>query len=760
MTPPTWAEVTAARQTDPSGLPLPEAAAWYAAQGCRVFPLPPGSKAAKLPGWQDKASDDADMVFRWWAEQPEANIGVLCGGPFDVVDLDGPDARDTVRHRFGDVLPPVLGWVETPRGWHGWIPATGERRRIGVLDHVDYLGTGGYVVAAPSVVDRVDEATGEVVAGRYRWTEPPTLDLDPAPDCSGWSVLLAKPEPVPLPAPSRQQRPGTTAYGSAVLADEAAQVAATAPGGRNDRLNRAAFRVGQLVPHEISEADARQDLAEAARACGLTVAEAEATLRSGLRKGATSPRQPAQVKHDVSPSPEVAKVRSNFSPAPEVGPMDPPEPEVLQGATPAPEGEAGDLVDRLALDELRKLRARHLAREWFDAERQPEAEAFDAGTLAEVLARPAEPLARVEGLIPWEASTLVVAQRKTGKTTLVLNLARCLLTGEPFLGNLGVRPVTGTVAVLNFEVSGAQLGRWAHEAGVPADRLFLVNLRGRRNPLNHTADRHRLAGLLRGAGVESLIVDPFGRAFPGKDQNATGEVSSWLVGLDEFARAEVGARDLVLCTHAGWNGERTRGASALEDWPDSIITLTRDESETGNGERYLRAMGRDVDLDEDRLDFNPDTRQLTLAGAGNRKQAAQTRRLDDLVSHVVDIVTETPTITGAKVAEALRRAEVPHQKGDHSKALAQAVAAELLTVQPGPRGAKCYTLTPPTPTYPDLPQRGTSSPTPTPPYRGGVGDRGMSTPDLPQPCRVCGQPLHPAVAADGFTTCPSCEVTR
>lgn len=32
--------------------------------------------------------------------------------------------------------------------------------------------------------------------------------------------------------------------------------------------------------------------------------------------------------------------------------------------------------------------------------------------------------------------------------------------------------------------------------------------------------------------------------------------------------------------------------------------------------------------------------------------------------------------------------------------------------------------------------------------------------ETPQPCRICGQPLHPAVAAEGFTTCPSCEATR
>ena len=92
--------------------------------------------------------------------------------------------------------------------------------------------------------------------------------------------------------------------------------------------------------------------------------------------------------------------------------------------------DAGDLIDRLTADELRKLYARHRAREMFDAEQRPVAEPFDAGTLEEVLARPKPPAARVEGLVPWEASTLITAQRKTGKTTAVLNLARELISGE------------------------------------------------------------------------------------------------------------------------------------------------------------------------------------------------------------------------------------------------------------------------------------------------------------------------------------------
>jgi sugar phosphate isomerase/epimerase len=111
------------------------------------------------------------------------------------------------------------------------------------------------------------------------------------------------------------------------------------------------------------------------------------------------------------------------------------------------------------------------------------------------------------------------------------------------------------------------------------DRLFLVDLRGRRNPPRDGEDRERLAQHLRDQGVESLIVDPFGRAFTGSSHNDAGEVGAWLAELDRWARADVGARDVILSAHAGWNGERTRGASALEDWADTTITLVRDHDD-------------------------------------------------------------------------------------------------------------------------------------------------------------------------------------
>ena len=349
-------------------------------------------------------------------------------------------------------------------------------------------------------------------------------------------------------------------------------------------------------------------------------------------------------------------------------------------------------ADALALyNEVRAQRIRKQAAAVVAAELAGDAPPFDADLLIDILGRPQEPPHRVDGLIPSQAGTLIVAQRKTGKTTLELNLARSLLLGEDFLGRFPVRAVTGRVGLLNYEVSAAQLARWADEAGVPAERLYLVNLRGRRNPLGNAVDRDQLAEQLRRHQVESLVVDPFGRAFDGKSQNDSGEVGAWLASLDRWARGDCAVQDVILTAHAGWEGERTRGASALEDWADSIITLVRDKDD--EQVRYLRAEGRDVLVDEDRLNFDATTRTLSLSGGGSRKQATKTRNVDDLVPAVVSAATTAPGITGYGVRGALREAGVPFRDSDAIAALEAAVGRGLLSIQTGSRNSKMYSPT-------------------------------------------------------------------
>ena len=410
------------------------------------------------------------------------------------------------------------------------------------------------------------------------------------------------------------------------------------------------------------------------------------------------------------------------------------------------------------------LRVRGAAREKHAAERGGEAPPFDGGLLTDLLARPQDPPHRIEGLIPSEASTLIVAQKKTGKTTLMLNLARCLINGEDFLGRFATRPLAGRVALLNFEVSGRQASAWAEEVGVRADQLYIANLRGRRNPLAHAQDRATLADILRGHQVETLIVDPFGRAYTGSSQNDSGEVGSWLVSLDMFARAEVGATDLILTAHAGWDGERTRGSSALEDWADSIITMVRDKDDKNI--RYLRAEGRDVAVDEDLLHFEPETRTLTLAGAGSRKSVAKARKIDGFIGYAVDTIREESGLSGYKLEQRLKAKGLSFQRGDVTAAALKAVQQGLLTSEPGPRNSVCFHL-------PDLPRPspgdgGTTFPTSL--YRREVvpgqvdddQDAGKVAPrDRPSyfpRCDRCHDLLDRAASLTGATTCTTCEM--
>lgn len=82
-----------------------------------------------------------------------------------------------------------------------------------------------------------------------------------------------------------------SSYGAAALRDELDHLARATEGTRNDKLNMAAFSLGQLVAGgELDRAEVAQGLLAVARRIGLDDREAEATIRSGLDAGAREPR--------------------------------------------------------------------------------------------------------------------------------------------------------------------------------------------------------------------------------------------------------------------------------------------------------------------------------------------------------------------------------------------------------------------------------------------------------------------------------------
>ncbi|MEI3783831.1 phage/plasmid primase, P4 family [Pectobacterium brasiliense] len=111
----------------------------------------------------------------------------------------------------------------------------------------------------------------------------------------------ATPKPAPAPVsttPSTYERSEDQRenYAQSALAREAERVRGTGEGGRNQALNDAAFSVGTLVGAGVlDEAQARQELTEAAQQAGLDLSEIRDTLHSGLTAGKQKPRDLTRV---------------------------------------------------------------------------------------------------------------------------------------------------------------------------------------------------------------------------------------------------------------------------------------------------------------------------------------------------------------------------------------------------------------------------------------------------------------------------------
>lgn len=261
----------------------------YAARGWQVFPLRPQLKEpATARGFYDATNNPATL--RRWFEKFPYNIGVRTGtasGVF-VVDIDGEQGTASLRMLEAQhgALPATLTST-TGKGTHYWFAADGPIPcSTGKLaPGVDVRGDGGYVVAPPSV-----HPNGKL----YQWVD----DLSPA-GAADWLLGLAR-AAKPLPISERAQvlipRPGQPdAYGRAALDAEIAILAATAPGGRNHALNRAAFCLFQLVAGGELDRDRVIDrLIDACHRNGLVkddgLRSVRLTIRSAYRAGLAYPR--------------------------------------------------------------------------------------------------------------------------------------------------------------------------------------------------------------------------------------------------------------------------------------------------------------------------------------------------------------------------------------------------------------------------------------------------------------------------------------
>ncbi|WEH37836.1 bifunctional DNA primase/polymerase (plasmid) [Streptomyces sp. AM 4-1-1] len=277
------------------------------------------------------ATRERELIHRWWRGR-DFGVGVAAGpSGLVVLDLDDHDRPppeqalllpgvDLTQHqdtdlgrvrsgvdvlellcrvrRAGSLLDtPATLTVQTPSGGiHLWYRAGETSRYVqgaGRLGWQVDVRAGWSTAVAPGTV---------TAAGRYRMVghqERPArlprwvaLELDRV-GLRHRDVATGPPRRVRLPHPARESgMRDASAYAAAALRGELDAVA-SARAGRNDTINRAGFRLGQLVGAGLLEHDqVHQALTDAAAQAGVDPGEAKAqsTLRRALQAGMRSPR--------------------------------------------------------------------------------------------------------------------------------------------------------------------------------------------------------------------------------------------------------------------------------------------------------------------------------------------------------------------------------------------------------------------------------------------------------------------------------------
>lgn len=274
----------------PRGNEILAAALAYAAKGYRVIPVAEGGKRPhpRLGGdWPTKASNDPAQIRAWWAETPDANIGIVCDEHFGfVLDVDTLDALDYLPE-----LPATL-MADTPSGGRhyvfrhppGIVLDNGNGRLLAYMRTkgwvqndraVDIRGARGQIVVAPSLRSDLDGA-------RYAWRYA-GQPIAAAPQELIDAILGAAPREPRL----RLVEPGDL---PADIAREAAVVAAARAGGRGSAIFRASCKLGS-AGHTLDTVEAA--LVPACEANGLVnergFEHARREIERGWSKGFDSP---------------------------------------------------------------------------------------------------------------------------------------------------------------------------------------------------------------------------------------------------------------------------------------------------------------------------------------------------------------------------------------------------------------------------------------------------------------------------------------
>jgi hypothetical protein len=270
------------------------AALEYVRKGFSIIPCEGKKAAVPWSPFQQRRTRMAD-VERWERAGLLHNIGVITGRVSNnlvVIDLDGDASVLALGAEFPELFKTYTVRSGSGHGAHLYfrcetMPRT--TRGVGLsFGNIELRADGCYVIAPPSI--HPTSGLPYVLSNRQPIRRLPNLD-----QLAAWIEGLnrAKHPVSPAPAVRLPTESRATRWALAALRAESIIVSRAPAGARNATLNRAAFKLGQLVGGgQLSRADVERELTTAAALLIHDDGESTVirTIRSGIEAGLKQPR--------------------------------------------------------------------------------------------------------------------------------------------------------------------------------------------------------------------------------------------------------------------------------------------------------------------------------------------------------------------------------------------------------------------------------------------------------------------------------------
>lgn len=235
----------------------------------------------------------------------------------------------------------------------------------------------------------------------------------------------------------------------------------------------------------------------------------------------------------------------------------------------------------------------------------------------------------VWGYIARGAITDWSAKVKTGKTSLMLVCARCVVIGEPFLG---LATSKGAVVILTEERPPSfrsALGRWGLLDSDDVHVLYRREARGMEWPDIIAA----AVGKCLEVGAVLLVIDTFAdwAQFGADQENDAGAASEAMLPVQSAAEQGIA---VLMSRHdrksGGEIGESARGSSAVAGKADILVSIRRADGAGHERRRVIVAVGRFDDTPEQLVvELNQHDQYIALGDALDvERQEARARVLD------------------------------------------------------------------------------------------------------------------------------------